>query len=175
MLLFYLVFFRAGALEDLEPGKKEKAIRFEIPRSLQYLIYARFFLLSGILIISTFLVFVVRDYLGAAETEKTTALLYTWSIAGAILSAIPAGKLVKKKGEIPVLFISGISLACYSLDRHSLHDHLRGRICRDHIFRAVFNGEAHSPSPDVRAGYGNNRFQYLPRPVSGFPVRGRAS
>ena len=111
MLLFYLVFFRAGALEDLEPGKKEKAIRFEIPRSLQYLIYARFFLLSGILIISTFLVFVVRDYLGAAETEKTTALLYTWSIAGAILSAIPAGKLVKKKGEIPVLFISGISLA----------------------------------------------------------------
>ena len=111
MILFYLVFFRSGSWKELKPGEKEETVRFSIPRSLQYLIYARFFLLSGILIISTFLVFVVRDYLGAAETEKTTALLYTWSIVGAIISALPAGKLVKRKGEIPVLFISGMALS----------------------------------------------------------------
>ncbi len=109
--VFYTIFFQAWKNEKLAPGQSEQVICFELPKSLKYLIFARFFFLSGILIISTFLVFVVRDYIAADEIKKTTALLYAWSIVGAIVSALPAGKLLKRKGEIPVLFFSGISLA----------------------------------------------------------------
>jgi len=108
---FHIIFFQAGKNQHLLSEKKEQTIRFKIPSSLKYLIFARFFLLSGVLIISTFLIFVVRDYMGAVDVEKTTSLLYSGSILGAIISAIPAGKVVKRKGEILVLYFSGILLA----------------------------------------------------------------
>ena len=114
IVIFYTIFFQSRKRERPVPEKRAQVIRFELPKSLKYLIFARFFFLSGILIISTFLVFVVRDYIAADEIKKTTALLYAWSIVGAIISALPAGKLLKRKGEIPVLFFSGISLATVS-------------------------------------------------------------
>ena len=95
----------AGTVEDT------RHLNLEIPLSLRWLILARFFLLSGVLIIATFLVYVVLDYLGAEETRKTASLLYFWSIVGAIIWAIPSGKLLKLKGKIPVLFVSGLLLS----------------------------------------------------------------
>jgi len=107
MLGFYLVFYRPGQRAGRQPARETETVRFEIPPSLRCLILARFFLLSGVLIIATFLVYVVLDYLGAAEIKKTASLLYFWSILGSILSAVPAGKIIRKRGEIQLAFIAG--------------------------------------------------------------------
>ncbi len=108
---FSMVFYRPGRRAPMIRGINPGRVSLEIPKSLRCLIMARFFLLSGVLIIATFLVFVVLDYLDAAETRKTASLLYFWSIVGAIISSAPAGKMMKLKGEIPVIFVSGATLA----------------------------------------------------------------
>lgn len=111
MIGFFLNFYRPGADAIPRPDSREEKIPLKIPGNLQNLIIARFFLLAGILMIATFLVYLVLDYLGAEETKKTASLLYFWSIMGAVISAWPAGKLIQRKGEIPVLAISGSALA----------------------------------------------------------------
>ena len=112
MIGFHTVFYGPGnKRRDAAGEQRAGRLRLEIPESLRCLILARFFLLSGVLIISTFLVYVVIDYIDAAEARKTASLLYFWSIVGAIISSVPAGKLMRLKGEIPVIFVSGITLA----------------------------------------------------------------
>lgn len=111
MLGFYLVFRNNRAAKSAPQEGMDHRISLEIPRNLRYLIAARFFMLAGVLIIATFLVYLVIDYIGSEDTRKTASLLYFWSILGAIVSSVPAGRLMKLKGEIHVLFASGSLLA----------------------------------------------------------------
>jgi len=108
---YYFLFARPkqrAALPSQSPGKP---MRFKLPRNLIFLIGARIFFMCGILIISTFLLYIVRDLIAAQNVQRTTALLYGVSIIGAILAALPAGKLTEKRGERFVLFLSGAVLA----------------------------------------------------------------
>lgn len=89
----------------------EKPMRFKLPKNLVYLIGARISFMCGILIISTFLLYIVRDLLAAQNVQRTTALLYGGSIIGGVLAALPAGKLTERRGERFVLFLSGAILA----------------------------------------------------------------
>ncbi|MBD3414675.1 MAG: hypothetical protein GF421_09635 [Candidatus Aminicenantes bacterium] len=108
---FYSIYSCQGKTHLLRNDGEDQRVRFYMPKNLMYLILARFFFLAGILMVSTFLVFVVRDYIGAADVHKTTALLYTGSIVGALAASLPSGKIVQRFGEIPVLFFSGMTLA----------------------------------------------------------------
>ena len=75
------------------------------------LLFARTFFLAGVLIVSTFLVFLVRDVLAAADVRRTAALLYGGTLAGALACAIPAGRLSERFGDRPLLLAAGAGIA----------------------------------------------------------------
>lgn len=95
----------------IPPVEELRCVPMRLPRNLWLLIGARVFFLSGLLIIATFLVFIVRDLLGAENVRGTTALLYGGSIIGSVLAALPAGRLTARRGERFVLFLAGAMLA----------------------------------------------------------------
>jgi len=111
MFGFYFINFQKGKIAFLRNEQSDQKVRFHMPKTLMYLILARFFFLAGILMVSTFLVFLVRDYIGAIDVQKTTSLLYAGSILGALAASLPSGKIVQRFGEITVLFYSGFTLA----------------------------------------------------------------
>jgi MFS family permease len=80
-------------------------------RDLVSLLIARTFFLAGTLIITTFLYYLTRDVLAAENPQRTTGLLYAVAIAGALLFALPVGRLTETVGEVPILFGSGSAIA----------------------------------------------------------------
>jgi MFS family permease len=112
---FYFAFSRKGKNQNSTPQMEEKTIPFKIPISLIFLILARLFMLTGIMVISTFLVYVVRDFIGYTQVEKNTSILFSLSLLGSVISSVPMGKAVERKGEIPVLFFSGVSMALVTI------------------------------------------------------------
>ncbi|HDQ04707.1 MAG TPA: MFS transporter [Deltaproteobacteria bacterium] len=96
------------SIVDPEPRRlRPERVPVRLPRNLLLLIAARVLFLSGLLIISTFLVFIVRDLLGAENVRRTTALLYGGAIFGSVLAALPAGRLTERCNERYVLFLAG--------------------------------------------------------------------
>jgi len=108
---YLLLFVRPQQRAFLPSRAPGKSMRFKLPGNLTYLIGARISFMCGILIISTFLLYIVRDLIAAQNVQRTTALLYGVSIIGGVLAALPAGKLTEKRGERFVLFLSGAVLA----------------------------------------------------------------
>ena len=108
---YYLLYVRQRRPERLPPPAEQKPLRFSLPRDLVYLISARVSFMCGILIISTFLLYIVRDLIAAQNVQRTTALLFGGSIIGGVLAALPTGHLTKRRGERFVLFLSGSILA----------------------------------------------------------------
>jgi hypothetical protein len=108
---YYFLYVRQQKTESIPLQTAQKPMRFTLPRDLTYLIGARIFFMCGILIISTFLLYIVRDLIAARNVQRTTALLYAGSIIGAVLASLPAGKLTERRGERFVLFLSGSTLA----------------------------------------------------------------
>jgi hypothetical protein len=92
-----------------EPGPP--ALRRVMGRDLVSLLIARTFFLAGTLIITTFLYYLTRDVLAAENPQRTTGLLYAVAIAGALLFALPVGRLTETVGEVPILFGSGSAIA----------------------------------------------------------------
>ncbi len=78
---------------------------------LRDLLAARTLFMAGILIVSTFLVFLVRDVLAAADVERVTAMLFGGAIGGAMLTALPAGRLAARVGDRPLLMAAGLVIA----------------------------------------------------------------
>ena len=96
--------------EKVEPIPIDRP-RLIIPPNLMNLIAARLFFLAGILVIMTFLVFMVRDLLEAKDVKQTTALLYTGALVGALIFSFPAGRICEKTGERSMLLFVGVWLA----------------------------------------------------------------
>ena len=111
MSVYYFVYVKQQKTKSIPPQEDHKPKRFSLPRNLTYLIGARISFMTGILIISTFLLYIVRDLIGAQNVKQTTALLYGGSIIGAVLAALPAGRLTERRGERFVLYLSGSILA----------------------------------------------------------------
>ena len=183
IVIFYTIFFRPRKRERLVPEQREQVIRFELPKSLKYLIFARFFFLSGILIISTFLVFVVRDYIAADEIKKNHGPFIRLvhcrrDNLGPACRKTPETKR-RDSGSLFFRDIPGNGIRRVFLirpevpgDQHTMHDPLWRRFRGDHIFRTFVNRKAHSPSANVGTDHGNRRFQYFSRPVSRVNIRG---
>jgi hypothetical protein len=108
---YYLLYVRRRESGPALPATQRKPLPFALPKNLTFLIGARISFMCGILIISTFLLYIVRDLIAAENVQQTTALLYGGSILGAVLAALPAGKLTERRGERFVLFLSGSILA----------------------------------------------------------------
>ena len=92
----------AGAGDPVEPW---------FSPCLRDLLTARTLFMAGVLIVSTFLVFLVRDVLAAADVEQVTAMLFGGAIAGALLTALPAGRLAARVGDRPMLMAAGLVIA----------------------------------------------------------------
>ncbi len=74
---------------------------------LRNLLAARTLFMAGIFIISTFLVFLVRDVLAAANVERVTAILFGGTLVGGLISALPAGRLAARFGDRRMLVAAG--------------------------------------------------------------------
>ena len=81
------------------------------PPSLRNLLAARTLFMAGVFVISTFLVFFVRDVLGARDVERVTATLFGGTVLGALFSSLPAGRLAGRVGDRPMLFAAGFAVA----------------------------------------------------------------
>ncbi len=96
---------RTGSAHD---GSADGAV---ITPNLRALLAARTLFMAGVFIISTFLVFLVRDVLAAPDVERVTAILVGGTLSGALLSALPAGRLASTFGDRRVLFAAGAAVA----------------------------------------------------------------
>ena len=96
---------------DPTPSPRPPSLREAMGRDLVMLLIARTFFLAGTLIVTTFLLFMARDVLGAADPERTTGLLYAAAIAGAVALALPLGRLAEAVGEVRILLGSGAAIA----------------------------------------------------------------
>jgi len=81
-----------------------------ISASLRNLLAARTLFMAGVFIISTFLVFLVRDVLGAADVERITAILFGGTLVGALATALPAGRVAAKFGDRRMLVVAGLAV-----------------------------------------------------------------
>lgn len=108
---YYFLYVRRRPPAESPPPGKQEHLWLSLPRNLVYLIFARIFFLCGILIVSTFLLYIVDDLIAARNVRSMTALLYGGSIVGGVLAALPTGRLTKRRGERFVLFLSGAILA----------------------------------------------------------------
>ena len=108
---YYVLYVRQQKTEPIPHQRNPEPLRFSLPRNLVYLISARISFMCGILMISTFLLYIVRDLIAARNFQRMTALLYGGSIIGGVLAALPTGQLTKRRGERFVLFLSGAILA----------------------------------------------------------------
>jgi hypothetical protein len=97
------------------PEPRPPALRRVLSRDLLCLLVARTFFLAGTLIITTFLFYLTRDVLGAENPERTTGLLYAVAIFGALLLALPLGRLAEAVGEVPILLGSGAAIAAVAV------------------------------------------------------------
>jgi hypothetical protein len=103
------------SVADTRPEPRPPAVRQALSRDLLCLLLARTFFLAGTLIITTFLFYLTRDVLGAENPERTTGLLLAVAILGALLLALPLGRLAEAVGEVPILFGSGAAIAAVAV------------------------------------------------------------
>ncbi|MDY0296348.1 MAG: hypothetical protein RB296_03430 [Acidobacteriota bacterium] len=111
MVGYYGGYVRKMRDRMMPPVEESRRMPMRLPRNLWLLVGARVFFLSGLLLIATFLVYIVRDLLAAGNVRQMTALLYGGSIIGSVLAALPAGRLTARRGERFVLFLAGTLLA----------------------------------------------------------------
>ncbi len=81
-----------------------------ISASLRNLLAARTLFMAGVFIVSTFLVFLVRDVLGAADVERITAILFGGTLVGSLATALPAGRVAARFGDRRMLVVAGLAV-----------------------------------------------------------------
>lgn len=84
---------------------------FQLSRELRLLLLARLFFLAGILIVSTYLVFVVADVMKAHDVSRTAGGLFATAVVGGLLFALPSRRLTERLGETRTLLLAGAVLA----------------------------------------------------------------
>lgn len=100
-----------GARSAIGAVRVETPVEPWVSPCLRNLLAARTLFMAGVLIVSTFLVFLVRDVLAVTDVERVTAILFGGAIAGALVTALPAGRLAARVGERPTLMAAGLVIA----------------------------------------------------------------
>ena len=110
--LGWLGFRRVSAPPD-DPAWEPPAARpaWKPSRPLALFMASRVLFLAGMLIVPTFLLFMVQDLLQAPRVRETAAWLVGLTLAGAAGFAWPAARLTRRMGEVPVLLGAGLALA----------------------------------------------------------------
>jgi MFS family permease len=80
------------------------------PVEVVYLLAARTLFMAAVFIVTTFLLYVVRDVLAVADFKRTTAMFYGVALTGALIAVLPMARLSTRAGDKPVLFGAGATI-----------------------------------------------------------------